>query len=186
MELIFTINSVIVWFVIIFNLLLTITIIRKINNKPEYEIPTLELGQRAPDFTADTLAGKSITRADLAGRKTAIVFVSADCGYCRTEIPIIESVKAGAQRSGVDILFVSTSNKELTQSFVDELKITLPIVIAPRAINTFAASYYAGGTPFYCLIDEEGIVEKTGIFDHDPWKELIAVWKENNKIEPHQ
>lgn len=85
MESILIISSILLWVVVLLNLLLTLGLARRIRNAAFPVMESLKIGQKAPDFSALTLQGKTVTLADYAGHAAAFVFVSPDCKPCREE-----------------------------------------------------------------------------------------------------
>lgn len=177
------ISSVLLWLVVVFNLLLTFALIRRLNANPQTAAPAqrekgLPAGQPAPDFTAETLTGETVTRATYAGRNLALLFVSPTCGPCREALPAYEALQPAAARAGVILLLVSTADAAQTRAFADELHLRLPILVAPAPSNTFSRDYRIPGTPSYCLVDAAGIVQSAGYpsLEWGEWKALAESW----------
>lgn len=172
-------SSVILWIVVLFNLLLTVALIRRGGVKqPEFDfenVETLEIGSQAPDFTAETIDGKTVTLADYAKKAVAFIFVSPTCQPCLDKLPELHKLAPQAQLSGVDLVLINTTDKDETEGFVKKQNITLPILIAPRATSAFMDSYKAMGTPFYCFVNKQGKIQATGYFDAN-WNNLIKGW----------
>jgi hypothetical protein len=67
-----------------------------------------------------------------------------------------------------------------TRTFVRELHIQLPVLVAPRTNNAFFRDYNVVGTPFYCLVDEHGKIQAMGYPDlnvsRGVWKMLVESW----------
>lgn len=93
MEFILVVSSVLLWIAVLFNLMLTIAIIRRGRARQSgfdmANVPTLEIGSQAPDFTAQTLDGKTVTLADYAGKPVVFVFISPTCRPCIDKLPTI-------------------------------------------------------------------------------------------------
>lgn len=176
MEQILFINVILLWVSVLFNLVLVLAVNRRVNNPSNRKSDFLKMGQPAPSFSAETMHGDTVTLDTyVGGRTTGFVFVSPSCQPCHEEIPILEGLGPNAQRSGVDLVLVSTVEKSETQSMVDSLGIHLPVLVAPRGINPFMEDYKVGGTPFYCLVDAAGKVQGTGFLDQD-WRRMTASW----------
>ena len=78
------------WVLVLFNLVLTLGLVRRANanaGPQPMEEEGLEAGERAPDFTAETLDGEAVTLATYAGRDVAFLFMSPFCGPCREKLP---------------------------------------------------------------------------------------------------
>jgi thiol-disulfide isomerase/thioredoxin len=190
MEQLLIANSVVVWLVLLGHVLLTFALVRKVNglnqassnggpHMPPKEF--LKAGQPAPDFAAETLGGEPVTLADYAGGKVAFLFMSPGCTPCREAIPTLEELQPRAAQAGVSLVLVITSNREQAQVFVNELAVSLPVLVTPPA-GQFKADYKVGGTPFYCLVNKQGRVEATGFFD-DAWRTLTGQWGRDSRQE---
>lgn len=153
MESILIISSILLWVVVLLNLLLTLGLARRIRNANFPVMESLKVGQKAPNFSAQTLQGKTVTLNDYEGRAAAFVFVSPDCKPCREELPRIRDLFPIARGFGTELVLVSDGGDEKTRSLVDGLADDLPVLVAPREHNPFFSDYKAMGTPSFCLID---------------------------------
>lgn len=139
MEHILLVSSVVLWILMIFNILLTLGLARRISRQLP-RVPKLEFlkpGRPAPAFTARTLEGDEITLADYAGHPVAFVFVSPHCQACREKIPVLETMRSRAKRKGVEIVLVSDSGEEETRAYVAEIETSFPVLVAPREHTSF-------------------------------------------------
>lgn len=123
----------------------------------------LKVGRQAPDFTAQTLQGETVSLARYAGRRVALVFVSPDCKPCREELPTLTRLRTRAEQLGVEIVLVSDADEDKTIGFVEGAVDGLPVLVAPRARTSFLSNYKAMGTPSYCLLDAQGKVQAAGM-----------------------
>ncbi len=82
METSLVVNSILLWVVVLFNLLLTLALVRRLNaDRRSEHTMGLEAGQPTPDFTAQTLSGEAATRSTYIGRKVAFVFISYQSAF---------------------------------------------------------------------------------------------------------
>lgn len=186
MEVALIVSSVLLWIVLLFNLLLTLALVRRTNANTKQNISTsgLKTGQQAPGFTAQTLEGETVALATYAGRKVAFLFVSTHCKPCRDLLPTIENLRPGATNAGVELVLVMSDEMEQTRSFVAEQHIQTPVLVAPRDSNTFHTDYQVKGTPSFCLVDEQGKVQAAGYpsMEWGSWKDLAASWTGNKDL----
>jgi peroxiredoxin len=162
MENILIISTILLWILMLFNILLTIGLARRINTRlPQLE--TLKVGQKAPDFTAWTLEGIPVTLADYAGRTVAFVFISPGCDPCRDEMPRLERLRPQAEQRDLLLALVSDVNEEETRTFVKELGSTLPVLVAPHGRTSFLNDYKSTATPSFCWIGQDGKVQAAGV-----------------------
>lgn len=74
MSQVIAISSVLLWAVVVFNLLLTFALIRQ-RTTGTTKSDILKAGQPAPDFSAETLLGETVTLSDYAGQEVAFLFI---------------------------------------------------------------------------------------------------------------
>ncbi|MBU2611960.1 MAG: peroxiredoxin family protein [Chloroflexi bacterium] len=173
METILVVSSLLLWVMVLLNLLLTLGLARRVRAAfPKMEM--LKVGQQAPDFTAQTLQGENISLAHYAGKAVAFIFISPDCKPCLDELPRLEGLRPKARQFGAELVLVSDANATKTQSLVEEHRLDLPILIAPRENNPFFVDYKAMGAPFYCLVDAQGKVQANGMSLFDLERKMEA------------
>lgn len=170
-------SSMLLWIVVLCNLLLTLALIRRINAGEVAQAKGgLKAGERAPDFTAETLGGEKVTLATYAQREVAFIFIAPSCNPCREALPRYDALKIKAAQSGVEIVLVSRGEREQTRALVEEFGIQLPVLIAPESRNPFMENYKLSMTPSYCLINRQGRVQSSGYpnLDGGIWKRFVT------------
>jgi peroxiredoxin len=185
MEQALIISAVLAWVVILFNLMLTLALVRRVNSgagartTPSRGEGGLNAGELAPNFLAQTLDGREVSLTTYAGRSVAFVFVDPGCGPCIESLPQYESVRPKANKAGVEFVLVSTGLMEETRAFVDQYRIQSPVLVAPHRANPFHEDYKMRGTPSYTLVDKEGKVQSAGHpnFQMGNWKKLVTEWE---------
>jgi peroxiredoxin len=131
-----------------------------------------------PDFAAETLSGETVTAREYVEGATAFIFISKHCTPCREHMPSFIALGPKAQASGVQLVLVSTDDAEQTQTFVRELNIDLPVLVAPEKDNPFAKDYGVVGTPYHCIV-KDGVIYSTGLLG-EGWEALIEQWEANS------
>lgn len=172
------ISSIALWAVVLVNLLLTFALVRRINANAQSKLKAgLEAGQLAPDFTAYTLSGETITRSTYAERNTGFVFISTHCGPCHEMLPTLEAMEPKAAQAGIELILVSVDDPIETRAYVEQRNIHLPILVAPRTTSSFMQDYQVAGTPSYCFVNEQGKVYSAGLLSmpQGDWKAL-DIW----------
>jgi peroxiredoxin len=159
------------------NLILTLAIVRRINNLPQFAetvpLEKLEVGETAPDFVADTLDGGSVNLAHFAGQPLSLLFISPTCEPCRTQVSILTPLHSTLQKAGINIKLVSFADELSTTKFMQEFNTCIPTLIAPRETNHFGDDYKVFGTPWYYIINEHGKIEAGGPVDAT-WSQLLS------------
>lgn len=180
------VSFVLLWLVVLFNLLLTLALIRRINALPQggqLVQGGLKSGEIAPSFTAQNLEEGPVAMAEYAGHPVLFVFVAPGCTPCHTLLPHLNEIYPGAQQAGVKMVCVSGGDLESTRQMTQEMDISLPIVVAPQASNAFYRDYKIQGTPTYCFINAHGVVVSSGYpgQQNRDWQTLTSAWNKPKK-----
>ena len=127
------------------------------------EIFPVELGSKAPDFTAYTLdsAPKPKRLADYRGQVLMINVWATWCLPCRVEMPSIEALQKDYAQKGLKIVAVSIDDPGTDQAirtFAQQYKLTFEILHDPN--KTIVDAYDIGGYPETFIIGRDGIIRK--------------------------
>lgn len=143
------------------------------------EMPTcgLPIGSIAPPFVAQTLNEESVTLATYTGQAVFFIFIGPS-SYYRTTILLWTSLAPKATEAGVRMIFVSNASAERTRHFLDEINMSLPILVAPHKSTPFLRDYHIAGTPAYCFINQQGEVQSSGFLSTkgEGWRSLVGTW----------
>ncbi len=118
-----------------------------------------KVGNRAPDFTLQTIGGKSVTLSDFRGKIVMLNFWLASCGACRDEMPHIQSVFDEWPDEELVILAVNVrESATAVQSSIESQGLTFPILLDSKgeADQVYRAPYF----PTTFFIDGEGIIKE--------------------------
>jgi thiol-disulfide isomerase/thioredoxin len=178
------------WAVLLLNLLLTLRVVRWLRSVQQAqkldaeraELPELPLGEPAPDFSVRDLFGRAVRSEDYRGRETALVFVSPHCGPCRRAVPELQELAAGVKQHA-EILLVSDVGRGETEAWLakieaeDQIKLTLPVLLASRNTSEFAARYNPRAvSPYFCHVDPAGNVTARGGLHSPAWAAIARKW----------
>lgn len=156
-----TVSTVLLWAIVLFNLLLTLSLVNRIQEvspKREY----LKTGKKAPKFNAKNLNGEKVNLDKYLGEPTTFIYVSASCAPCKDAMPaIIESYPTAKER-GHSIVLVSQDPLEESLGYQKEFDLPMEMISAPRNENPLFKDYKVVGTPLYYYLDEKGIVRDHG------------------------
>jgi len=114
-------------------------------------------GFPAPDFALNDLYGRSHRLADLRGKVVFLNLWATWCPPCRMEMPSMEHLHRRLQGTDFAMLAVSEDDEsDVVRSFVDEMQLTFPIVLAPA--GQVPPRYGVTGYPETFIIDRNGQV----------------------------
>jgi peroxiredoxin len=125
----------------------------------ESEQPEL-VDKPAPDFSALTLDGRTVSLADFRGQKKVVVtFWASWCGPCRMEMPsLIQFYKRNhSDASDFEILAISIDeDPKAAASFASAMKLNFPVLF--DSSKAMANAYGVEGIPTMFVIDKAGKV----------------------------
>ncbi len=110
----------------------------------------------------------------------AFIFISPGCEPCRVKLPSLEALQFQTSQKNIQLVLVSEAEYAETVALVKEFELTLPTLIAPRLSNSFMEDYKVIGTPYFCLVSNEGKVQATGSPLGTEWDKITSQWIQNN------
>jgi cytochrome c biogenesis protein CcmG, thiol:disulfide interchange protein DsbE len=149
------------------------------NQAGEQRLPPT-IGSALKDFTLDAMDGKSIKISSLKGKPLILNFWATWCAPCKEEMPLLEhygNTYAGQLLViGVDY----AEEKDLVERFIDEQKITFPILLDKDGI--VSDLYFVHNYPMTFFIDRDGVLraQHLGQLTNDVmirYLELIGITK---------
>jgi peroxiredoxin len=132
----------------------------------------LDVGQKAPAFSARDQFGREQTLDTLKGSKgTVLLFYrSADwCPYCKGQLIQLQSAKARFEEQGLKLAGVSYDSEAILKFFADRRKIEFPLLSDPDSsviraydvLNSEAIGQNKGmARPGYFFIDTKGVIRE--------------------------
>jgi peroxiredoxin len=121
--------------------------------------PSPQAGFAAPDFTLETLDGKTVSLSDLRGQAVLINFWATWCPPCRAEMPAIQQVYEQYRDQGFTVLAVDLQEGDAqVAAFVEELGLTFPILMDRE--GTVAGRYQVKALPSTFFVDREGVIQE--------------------------
>lgn len=125
-----------------------------------------QVGDKAPNFTLETIDGKTLSLSDFRGKTVLIVFTSVNCADCERQMPYIEAVHKNSSEKLVVLNIYMFNAATVVRSYVDRKQFTaFPALPDPK--GRVASSFGVGkAPPTNILIDAEGNVryKKLGPF----------------------
>jgi peroxiredoxin len=120
--------------------------------------PSSMVDHPAPDFSASTLDGRTVSLADFRGQKNVVVaFWASWCAPCRVEMPAMVKFYEtyhGAS-SDFEILAVTIDDEaDKAAAFAKSDRLTFPVLLDLR--QTAAAAFHVSAIPTMFVIDKNG------------------------------
>ena len=113
----------------------------------------------APDFTTETLDGRTMVLSELRGQVVLINFWATWCLPCRAEMPAIQQVYEDYRDRGVEVLAVNLSEQDGTVSaFVEELGLTFPVLM--DLDDDIGSLYRVRSIPTTFFVDRSGVIRE--------------------------
>lgn len=128
---------------------------------------------QAPDFTLPTLSEGTIRLADFRGQVVLLNFWATWCVPCRMEMPALEALYQRHKDAGLVVLAINldTLSTAGVEAFVQEVKVTFPVVLDPAW--SIARAYRVLGLPTTYLIDRAGHVVVREVGERD-WLDEVS------------
>ncbi|SDH86386.1 Peroxiredoxin [Alteribacillus persepolensis] len=122
----------------------------------------LKTGEKAPDFTLQTLDGKEVSLSDYRGERVLINFWATWCPPCRAEMPDMQKLY---EEHDVNILAVNLTETEpgvqSVETFAEDFELTFPLLLDEEI--AVANAYGVQPIPSSFFIDREGIVRQISL-----------------------
>lgn len=122
-------------------------------------------GFLAPDFSLQSLDGRSYTLGELKGKAIVLNLWTTWCAFCDSEMPAFQAVANSAQaRENVVILAVNSTYQDsetAVAAFVQKHALTFPILMDTTGRVT--RSYQVQALPTTYYIDRQGVIRNVTI-----------------------
>lgn len=132
---------------------------------------TLQVGDKAPEFSANNQSGKNISLKDLKGKKVVLYFYPKDdTPGCTAEACNLRDNHTKFQKAGYVVIGVSPDDEKKHSKFIQ--KYSLPFDLLADVDQSIALAYgvwveksmygrkYMGVARTTFIIDEDGMIEK--------------------------
>jgi peroxiredoxin len=116
------------------------------------------IGQEAPGFILNDLAGKKISLESFIGRPVLLNFWATWCPYCRKERSHLNDLHRKYKDKGLVILSISTDRSlNKLQQYME--KTPADFIVLSDSEGSVSSSYNIMGLPSSLLIDRQGIIK---------------------------
>ena len=116
----------------------------------------LGIGTEAPDFALPDTNGATVSLGDFAGQKVLLAFSSIHCSACTEVYPHLKAFSEN--RGDVQVVMISQGSVEENRQLVQDQSFAFPVLSASGWDDPVMVDYQVPGTPFFYVIDEEGLV----------------------------
>lgn len=127
------------------------------------EAQGLKIGSRAPNFTLQTLDGKSYQLASYQGKRAVLLdFGRFTCLPCRDMLKDLQKLQVKYKGQKVQIFSINLDGgmaPRVVPKGIKELGVTFPVLQDPG--EKVASAYLVSTIPHLVLIDKQGIVRYT-------------------------
>lgn len=128
--------------------------------KHEKTIKPLGRGKRAPEWTLTTIAGDSISLADLRGKIVLIDFFYKSCAPCCAALPTLQRIHEKYKEQGVVVIGIDPYDdpvKADMADFIEKRSVGYTVVFSDRELPQ---KYRVTGYPTLFFINREGKIVK--------------------------
>lgn len=126
----------------------------------------LEVGNQAPDFSLTAADGTTVSRSDLAGKKTILYFYPrAATPGCTTQACDFRDSLASLQAHGYQVLGVSPDKPEKLTQFIADEGLTFPLLSDPEREMMTAYGAFGEKNSYGKLI--QGVIRSTVVLDEE-------------------
>ena len=127
-------------------------------------VPAPQATFLAPDFTLQTLEGKTVTLSDLRGKVVLVNFWASWCPPCKAEMPAIQHIYSDYRDQGLVVLAINAANQDTlsnAQAFLTENNLTFPVPLDVNGETT--RLYKINSFPTTFFIAPNGIIREVVI-----------------------
>lgn len=125
-----------------------------------------KVGARAPEFSMQTLDGKTVSLADLLGSPVVVSYWATWCIPCKQELPILQRLAQEYSSRGLVVLTVNALDQddlEKVQAMTAELGMSFPVLLDQD--KAFSNAYQAMFFPSTYYIQPNGVIQSIKLGD---------------------
>ena len=148
------------------------------SNQAEDNSLPIDIGNEAPNFTLNNLAGETVSLKDYKGKTVLINFWGTECPFCVKEMPDLNKLYINHKNENFEVLAINVGESEKkVKEFLNDEDYQFTILLDNKA--DIAVRYMVTGIPMSIMIDEEGIIRvvKVGLMSYDTMEEIFKYVK---------
>lgn len=138
--------------------------------RPAHSPSGLPSGTKAPAFTLPDLSGQMVSLEALAGQEVLLVFASPHCPACREMYPHLGAF--ARKHPEVAVVMVSLGSGEENRQVAQEQGFSFPVLEGDEEVM---AAYRVPGTPFFYVLDGEGMILRSGFAVREEEIEALVI-----------
>jgi len=127
-------------------------------NERSESVAKVAIGKPAPDFTLQTVDGRSITLSSLRGKVVLVNFWATWCPPCREEMPSMEEMYRNYAPGGLELLAINVEENgpQVLPDFLKAHPHTFPVLMdtAAKVQNSYGVFQF----PETYIVDRNGII----------------------------
>ena len=142
--------------------------------KPARPDPAALMGQPAPDFELDLVAGGKVKLSELKDKSVVILdFWATWCPPCRKSLPVVAEVAKSYKEKGVAFYAVNLrEDVEKVKKFLEAQKLDLAAALDKD--GAVAKSYLVSGIPQTVIVGKDGTVQVVHVGASPDLKERLT------------
>lgn len=114
------------------------------------------IGAHAPDFTTETLDGKTVNLKSLRGKPVVLNFWATWCPPCRAEMPMLQQAYDSHKGQYTMLAVNDGEPTNQVQAFIQEKGFTFTVLLDPG--QRIVRKYQIQGFPTTFFIDSQGVI----------------------------
>lgn len=123
----------------------------------------LQVGQAAPEFSAQTIEGQTVNLKDLQGKVVVLTFWSTKCAICHAEIPKLNQIVERYKGQEVAFLALTMENEAKVNPYLRKTPFNYTILtngfgVVLKYANMTKDGGINMGFPSYFLINKQGAI----------------------------
>jgi cytochrome c biogenesis protein CcmG/thiol:disulfide interchange protein DsbE len=122
------------------------------------------LGKKAPDFTLETVSGRTVSMKDLRGKFVVLDFWAVWCGPCQQSMPFFQKIQNDYGKYGLEVIGVHVDDRmppaDTVKEYLDDRGIQYDTLMSTVEVDD-KFMIYAMPTTF--IIDRSGKVAKVHV-----------------------
>lgn len=133
------------------------------------------VGDKAPEWTLDTVDGREIDYPQVTGGKVSVLFFWATwCPYCHAVMPYLQQLKKDYASYGVEVYAIDFKDDGDPAEHMREGG--YDFVVLPTG-DLVADDYDVWSAPGLLIVDGQGVIRyRRGVTKSPPGKEIAGFW----------